>query len=289
MKKQIFILFLLISTVSRAQFYYNDVLGVRETNAQMKSYVANGVKTVSATGITPEGSKATDYTEFREIRENGRALRITVIRQLEKTLTYSRFDEKGRISQMTDSSSDVVNTTNYQYDANDRLVKVETLVDDPGGDFKETETHLWQYNSQGQPEKMWKIRSRKGVLEGIDSLEIRFVPDEKGNPGEEHSYKKGVETEMLYYYFDEKGRVTDIVRYNTKVKKLVPDMILTYDDNDHVIQKITSTSGNYNGKVTWIGYNIWRFIYNDKGLKTKEALFDNNQEIQGKIEYSYSF
>lgn len=289
MKKQLLLLLLVNSTVLQAQFYYNDVLGVRETNAQMKSYLANGVKSVSATGVTPEGTRVTDYTEVREVKENGQALRVTVINQLAKTLTYSRFDEKGRISQMTDSSSDVISTTTYQYDANDRLVKLETLVDDPGGDFKETETHLWEYNSKGQPEKMWKIRNRKGVLEGIDSLEVRFIADEKGNPGEEHSYRKGFETEMLYYYFDEKGRVTDIVRYNNKVKKLVPDMILSYDDQDHVIQKITSTSGNYNGKVTWVGYNIWRFIFNDKGLKTKEALFDNDQAIQGKIEYAYTF
>ena len=38
-----------------------------------------------------------------------------------------------------------------------------------------------------------------------------------------------------------------------------------------------------------IGYVIWRYIYNDKGLKTKEALFDKEQQLTGKIEYSYIF
>jgi hypothetical protein len=41
--------------------------------------------------------------------------------------------------------------------------------------------------------------------------------------------------------------------------------------------------------VTWVGYNIWRYIFNEKGLKTKEALFNNDRELTGKIEYSYTF
>jgi hypothetical protein len=38
-----------------------------------------------------------------------------------------------------------------------------------------------------------------------------------------------------------------------------------------------------------VGYNIWRYIYDSKGLKTKEALFDKEQQLSGKIEYSYTF
>ena len=34
-----------------------------------------------------------------------------------------------------------------------------------------------------------------------DSIEIRFTPDENGNPGDERVYKKGVETSQYYYYY----------------------------------------------------------------------------------------
>jgi hypothetical protein len=148
---------------------------------------------------------------------------------------------------------------------------------------KQTEVHQWTYTAAGKPEKMWR------TINGGDSLEIRFVQDENGNPGEEVTYRKDYETDRLYYYFDEKNRITDIVRYNKKIKKLVPDIIITYDDNDRIIQKISSSPGDNLGRVTWVGYVIWRYIYNDKGLKTKEALFDKEQQLTGKIEYSYIF
>jgi hypothetical protein len=79
------------------------------------------------------------------------------------------------------------------------------------------------------------------------------------------------------------------VRYNKKVKKLLPDFILTYDEAGRVIQKVSSTPGDNLGKVVWVGYIIWRFIYNENGLKTKEALFDEGQQLSGKIEYKYTF
>jgi YD repeat-containing protein len=289
MKKYLLFALIFSSLFARSQFYYNDIIGTNETNAMMKSYADNHVQIVRTTGITPEGSKVSDYTETREVKENGKALRVTTINELNRSLLYTRFDDNGRVSTITDSSSDVSTVTTYSYDQAGRISTIQSLVNDPSGDFKEMETHTWIYNKNGQPEKMWKIRSQPGVIGTTDSLEIRFVPDEKGNPGEEHSYRKGYETDMLYYYFDEKNRVTDIVRYNKRIKKLVPDFMFTYDDQDHVIQKITSSNGDYYGKITWVGYMIWRYIYNEKGLKTKEALFNNAQELQGKIEYSYSF
>jgi len=130
---------------------------------------------------------------------------------------------------------------------------------------------------------MWRI------VNTTDSLEIRFAPDEQGDPGEEITMKWGLESSRIYYYFDEQGRVTDIVRYNEKVKKLLPDVILTYDDAGRVIQKITNAPADNLGKMTWVGYIIWRYLYNDKGLKTKEALFDKEQQLTGKIEYTYNF
>jgi len=36
-------------------------------------------------------------------------------------------------------------------------------------------------------------------------------------------------------------------------------------------------------------YLIWRYLYDAKGLKTKEALFNKQKELTGRIEYSYTF
>ncbi|MGQ0739581.1 MAG: RHS repeat domain-containing protein [Bacteroidota bacterium] len=279
-----FVLIVFLSGFSiRAQYYYNDIAGTMETNRLMQTYLANKVRMVTASGIDANGVKATDFAEVHEVRDNGKTLKTSSRSGGSYTAFYNRFDEQNRLISITDTSAAVQNTTTYQYDAAGRVIKMQNTVRDSANEFNQTEVHQWTYTAAGKPEKMWR------TINGGDSLEIRFVPDESGNPGEEVNYRRGYETDRLYYYFDEKNRITDIVRYNKKIKKLVPDIILTYDDNDRIIQKITISPGDNYGRVTWVGYVIWRYIYNDKGLKTKEALFDKEQQLTGKIEYSYIF
>jgi hypothetical protein len=167
--------------------------------------------------------------------------------------------------------------TTYQYDANGKIVLIQNVLKDTANDFNQTEIHKWIYAPDGNAEKMWRI------INYTDSLEIKFTTDEVGNIGYERTYRKGVETGAIYYYYDEKKRLTDIVRYNKKAKRLIPDIMFEYDENDRVIQKITTTS-SLNMK-----YLIWRYIFNSQGLKSKEALFNHNKEITGKIEYTYTF
>lgn len=60
-------------------------------------------------------------------------------------------------------------------------------------------------------------------------------------------------------------------------------MMFEYDEQNRVIQKITTTPS------LKVSYLIWRYIYDNKGLKTKEALFNDDKQLTGKIEYSYTF
>jgi len=268
---------LLCSLSLQAQYYYNDIIGTQETNRQMKTYLANKVKTVSATGYDQRGAKATDFSEFQEVKESGTVLKFSSFTNLDKTVTYSKFDSQGRLIQTSDSSAAIGSVTTYEYDASGRIFKVQNITRDSANDFNQVELHYWIYNAAGNPEKMWR------VINNTDSLEIQFVSDKIGNTSDEKTIRKGVETGVIYYYYDDKNRLTDIVRYNTKVKKLLPDILFEYDDNDRVIQKITTTS-NIN-----LGYLIWRYVFDDKGLKTKEALFNDDKQLTGKIEYSYTF
>ena len=282
MKNVILPLCFLISISLPAQYFFNDITGSKETDRQMQTYEVNKVKTVSATGYNKQGVKETAFSEFHEVKENGVALKISSISNLNKNIIYTRFNNRGRVISSTDSSSGIQSTTNYDYDAAGKITRIQNTVKDPANDFNQTETHQWIYNSSGKPEKMWRIITT-GAASTADSLEIRFVTDENGNTAEERTFRKGVETGYLYYYYDDKNRVTDVVRYNTKLKKLLPDFMFEYDDDDRVIQKITTTSSRN------MGYLIWRYIFDDKGLKTKEALFNDDKELTGKIEYSYTF
>lgn len=274
---------LLACLALQAQYYYNDIIGTRETSQLMRSYTTNKVRTVSGTGYDGHGVKATDFSEFQEVKENGKALRSSSIANFNKRVSYSRFDDQGRVVSISDSSSDIQSSTTYSYDANGRINQVQNMVNDSASEFNHTETHQWIYNANGKPVKMWRIINSTGAENSIDSMEIRFTIDEDGNIGEERTFKKNIETGYLYYYYDDKNRLLDIVRYNTRLKKLMPDIMFEYDDNDNVLQKTTTTSSLH------LGYLIWRYIYDTKGLKTKEVLFNSDKQITGKIEFAYTF
>ena len=270
-----------LSLSAHSQYYYNDIIGTQETNRQMKAYRDNKVVTMSAAGSDPRGVKASDFSEYHEVRENGKALKSSSIINLNKTVIYSRFDDQGRVISMTDSSTAIESVTTYTYDGAGKITLVQNTIRDRDNNFNQVETHQWLYDVNGKPSKMWRlIKSSENNY--TDSLEIRFVNDEKGNTGEERTYRKGSETGYLYYYYDDNNRLTDIVRFNYKANRLLPDYLFEYDDNDRVIQKITTTSGNN------LGYLTWRYLFDEKGLKTKEALFNKDKQLQGRIDFSYN-
>lgn len=284
MKITLLSLVFLIAGTASAQYYYNDIVSTLETNRQMQVWRTNRVKLITATGYDANGTRSTNFSEAKEIKDQGRTLKVSTHNGGYLSVYYNLYDEQGRLLVTTDSSlNSIGSTTTYTYDARGKITEVKTQLNDPSASFEKTEQHLWQYNNAGQPVKMWR------VINGRDSLEIRFEPDEKGNPGEEVLYKWGEESSRIYYYYDEKGNITDIVRFNDQVKKLLPDVMLTYDEAGQLIQKVSTTGTDNLGKIKWVGYIIWRYIYNDKGLKTKEALFDKDQQLTGKIEYSYQF
>jgi hypothetical protein len=275
--------FLLVTVALHAQYYYNDIIATQEANRQMKALVDNKVRSISATGYDENGTKTTDFFEAQEVRENGTVLKVSVIRTLVKTVRYSKFDSQGRLSSMTDSSAGAESTTRYEYDANGRITKVTNSSKDPVNEINRVEVHSWSYHSSGRPSTMWRIINQS------DSLEVRFIADEKDNPGEEVTYKKGRETDRVYYYFDDRKRLTDIVRYNDKVKKLIPENILSYDDKDRLLQIMSSIPADKYGKLTWIGYQSLRYVYDEKGLKAGEVLFNGDQQMTGRIRYNYTF
>ena len=267
----------LISFQATAQYYYNDIIGTTETNRLMKNYRANKVKMVTTVGIDQYGAKNDTYGEVQEVRENGTVLKTSTRNNAQVSVYYNRFDAQGRLISITDSSAGLINVISYQYDAEDRIKLIQNTTADAANDFNQIEAHHWTYDATGNPLKMWR------TINNTDSLEIRFISDENGLPGDEKTFRRGIETGAVYYYYDENKRLTDVVRYNLKLKKLMPDMMFEYDEQNRVIQKITTTPS------LKVSYLIWRYIYDDKGLKTKEALFNDDKQLTGKIEYNYTF
>ena len=275
MKKLPFFLLILFFYEANSQYYYKDVVAAADVNRQWKTYTSNNVRKVTATGITPEGGTSADFSEVYEINSN--TLKVTT--RINKTVSSVRyiFNDRGLLVTTVDSAAGVKSTSTYTYNANDKITSISNLTTDAdsSADFSQTEIHQFIYKD-GKLEKMWRIINK------TDSLEVRFVLDNNGNVIEEWNVKRGVYSDPFHYYYDEKNRLTDIVRFNHKANRLLPDFLFEYDDNDRVIQKITTITGQS------IGYLTWRYLFNEKGLKTKEALFNKNKELQGRIDYSYN-
>lgn len=277
MKSYLFPIALLISVIAHGQFYYKDLLDAKDLGERMKTYANNKVQAITATGFDGQGSKSSDFNEWQEVNGGKNTLSVatrngqTVSRQ-----TY-QFDPQYRLSSITDAGSSIRSMTTYTYDGDNNIILISTVVNDSLSDFNEKEEHQWQYTAEGKPQKMWRI------VNGNDSSEYRFTIDEKGNVSDEQLFRRGAGLDRVYYYYDDNNRLTDIVRYDKKLKKLLPDMMFEYDEANRVIQKTTTLS------TTARNYLIWRYLFNEKGLKTKEALFNKQKELTGKIEYAYSF
>ena len=274
-----------------AQYYYNDIIGTREINNRMRDYLSAKVQSVTATGYDPMGRKSTDFNEWQEVQANGSVLKVTTRNGQSVARTYYQFDSKARVMSARDSSTDIQTVTTYAYDADDNVVNIKTTTNDPLHDFDQTKERQWKYNREGKPEKLLLI------VNGSDSLEYIFSLDENKNVKDEMLYHRGgtqnqiyytYEQNKIHYFYDDHHRLSDVTKYNPKIDRLLPDFMFEYDDSDRVIQRITVLSTvAYDTKRP--DYLIWRYGFNEKGLKTKEVLYGKDKELKGKIEYAYSF
>ena len=278
-------LVLMVSLSLHSQYYYKDIIGTQELNQTIKLYLNNKVQAVEASGYDGEGVRNSDFSETQNFYADRSLLKIANRNKTTISNQYYRFDGRGLLASITDTSSSLISTTTYNYDEKNNPVLIKNVVTDADDSINQSETHQWFYNPDGKPVRMLRI------VNNNDTTDVRFTLDEKGNAIEELPFIKKLSREKTYYYYDSKNRLTDIVRYNVKARRLLPDYMFEYSGNNQVLQKITTLSSN------GLPYLTWRYVYDDKGLKTKEATFikpkeatsNQDQIMTGKIEYSYRF
>lgn len=287
MKNLLLPIILLISLTVHSQHYYKDIVGTREVNERMKTYLNAKVQSVTATGYDGNGMKSSDFNEWQEVQANGTILKITTRTGQSVTRLYYQFDDNTRLINSRDSSAGMQITTTFTYDNAGNLVLVNTTTQDSLHEFDQTDARHWRYNTQGKPETMLRI------INTTDSTEYRFSLDESGNVKDEMLYHRGgvnspvyyfYEENKIHYYYDDQNRLTDITKYNKKAKRLLPDYMFEYNDNSKVIQKLTTVSN-----MALPDYFLWRYAYNDKGLKRTEILYNKFKETKGRIDYAFTY
>jgi len=202
---------------------------------------------------------------------------ITVTRSgiTNQSVLISYADANGNVTRTVDSSEIVVTNTNYNYNAMGQLVSVESSSSDTSNN-SETEQHLWKWVNN-KPVEMLRIKNK------IDTAFVEFVMDDNGNVAEERETRKGLKLQPVYYYYNDKNMLTDIVRYSPRAKQLMAEYIFTYGESNELVQKYTIPANSSD-------YIIWRYQYNPQGLKTKEAIYNkyDKRNPMGVIEYQYS-
>lgn len=274
MQKIIFIGFLFLSiNNSYAQFYYNDIVSLKESNRIYLALRQNNIQQVTATSVESDNTPTEGFAYGRQIKDNG-ALVIThtELATAGSSDTYEYY-ANDRLMQSIDSSFRVTTKIRYQYNAQGNIASIETETEDTSMNGHSSEVHLWFYTGD-VPDSMLRI------TEGTDTTVIRFKQDEKHDVSEEVWTKKNRGLEHYYYYYNEQSQLTDIVRFNYKAQQMLPDFLFKYDANGIISQMTQVPQGSSD-------YVIWQYIYDNRGLKIKDVLFDKRQELLGTVTYSY--
>ena len=276
MKSFLSAIVLLISCSASAQYYYQDIVGNKETSTIMKAYRDNKVNRVVLTSYDENNTRSADFYVEQLFSAVNQTLRTTTRSDMDHaSVLTSYLDDNNNVIKTTDSSNIVTTITNYAYNPAGFLISITSFSSDSSKRTTESEQHVWQYDNN-------KIAGMLRIKNATDTTYIDFKLDAAGNIIEEQETRRGVKSPSIYYYYDNNNRLTDIVRYNNKAKRLLPEYMFEYSPLNQVIQKITVPSNNDN-------YLIWRYQYNGQGLKTKEVIYNKQKQLTGKIEYQYSF
>ena len=265
---------ILMFTSLHAQYYYKDILLPKQTADQLQRYKTNRIRAVKATSAET-GRETAEGLQVDQSFNNNYSEVVTISRspQMEGTTLITYYNSDGLIGKTVDTTDGASSTTIYIYDASKRLTALVNSSASTGQDT-EKEEHLWSYTSSGQPLSMLKIRN------GTDTAYFTFVIDDKGNVVEEKSTRKGKEQLPYYYYYDDQNRLTDIVHYNPIAKRLLPDYIFEYDQTGKLRSMLVVPPGG-------IDYQRWMYNYDDRGLKTKETVYNRSRQPMGIVEYRY--
>ncbi len=283
MKILLFVICVCLATPTLfAQYYFTDIVANNQSAEQYKLLVAAKVKQVKAINYDARGETIEGFGIEQTIKNDGKKIVTKTSIPNSSTSILENTYTNGRLITSTNSNlqtfTTLSTTTTYSYNAKGGITSIVSASSDTAASAGIlAETHTWSYNEKGLPTLMYKVKGMK------DTLKVLFTYDEKGNVAEEKWTKNGGKiTENYYYYYNDAGLLTDVVRFNYLARKLLPDFIYDYDTDGKVV-KMTQTIGG------GTDYLIWKYTYNDKGLKETESCYNKQKQFQGKVMYEYSY
>ena len=268
-------LLIVLTQVCSAQYYYKDLVTTRQNERRWSLYKDNRVKSVTLSSFERDGKPTEGFAGDQEVSGESLTTHTKASGNAESWI-IATYTPQGLTQKITDTSDTYRTTSDYQYDADGRLQSILNTSIETDNHLRDVEQHVWSYDAAGKPSSMIKIKN------GNDTTFVRFVLDEKGNVAEERAMRNKTDLPVIYYYYDTDGRLTDIVRYSLKAKRLLPDNIFEYGDDGRTSSMLVVPDGSND-------YLKWLYDYNEKGLKSRESCISRQKELLGKIEYQYTY
>lgn len=265
------------ATATSAQHYYNDILITDQNKKKQQLYRQHKVRAVKTTAFDADGKTIEGFSSDQTVSADFNEIHTTTMTTLAGTShSISYFNNQGQLIKSIDTADGLNNTITYTYDASGKISRILSLSLSPG-DFKIKEEHIWIYdNNSGCPARMLKIKNDK------DTSFISFTKDEKGNIAIEKIVERGKESRVYYYYYDDKSRLTDIVRYNERVKRMLPDYVFEYDEDGRLATMTVVPEGTGD-------YQKWYYSYFEEGLKGQDACYSKSKVLIARVEYNYQY
>ncbi len=277
MKKtgMLFVLLVMIAHFAPAQYYYKDLVSNKQAQAEKAVLQQQKIKTIEVHSFEGDKTPSEGFFCEKKISKDYRRMETyTRSYTTGKALLTSFYNNTGQLMQSTDSSDITASTSFYQYNADGDIISIISTSHSSDEDFATLlkEEHRYKYNDKKQPIQMLRIKNNK------DSVLTDFIIDEHGNVTDE--IEPGKNGHHYYYYYDAKNRLTDVVKFNVVVGKLMPDFTFEYNSSNQVTQMISVEEGVSRN------YYTWKYVYND-GVKIIEKCFSKENDLLGYFEYEY--
>lgn len=276
MFKKILFLLLVVPHTILAQVYYKDIVSLQQTTLLQQLYKQNKIRKVVLTSFDIGDNPLQDFICFQELSPTYNSIKTyTQSNPASQSVLVSQFNGSMQLIKTSDSSNASLAVTLYTYNEKGLLITMDITTQNYAYKTKETEKHMWLYDAQNRVDRMYRIRN------GNDTTVVQFKLDENGLPAEEVWYNRlGQNTNRYYYYYNAAKQLTDIVTFNNRAKKLLPEYVFEYDQENRMASMLSVQAGSSN-------YYIWRYRYNEKGLKERENCFDKQKQLMGYVTYRY--
>jgi hypothetical protein len=256
---------------SNAQYFYKDFIVNQQLEAEQQLLQQNKIRNIDIKSFEDDGTESEGFFCEKEISKNYKKTEVFTRANMSKpSLLTTLFDDNNRIIKVVDSTLGMVRRIDFEYNNKllQKITSVTKATDDDGLITYFSETRLFGYDAD-------KLKNLTISKSGKKDVQVLFTTDETGKVTLEKNTATGV---TYYYYYDDKNRLTDVVKPAAN-GKLKPDYMFEYNSSNQITQMTAVEDGSSN-------YFIWKYNYSN-GLRTTEKCYSNERRMMGKVEYEY--